>query len=230
LPNSDDWEFAATCRPARAVAGDYYDVFDGGAGQIVVALGDVSGKGLGPSLVMAGVRAVIRSRLSDNTSDLAGVMRELNQYLESTTLEEMFVTLFVGMLDRRRGALRFVNAGHPPPVLIAPQICQPTRLTEGGILLGVDPEARYDEEEVGLDPGSLVALYSDGITEASNGNGQRFDEPRLLHILRRANSAPASSILRGLLKSVDRFRETSEQQDDMTLVIVRRGRHDPASG
>ena len=222
LPDSEDWEFAATCRPARAVAGDYYDVFQVGSGLVAIALGDVAGKGLGPSLVMGGVRAMIRGQLPYKIADLAGFVGKLNQYLESSIPEDMFVTLFLAVLDKANGALRFVNAGHPPPILLGEPMRDPTRMAGGGLVLGVEPQVDYEEQEVRLAPGSILALYSDGVTETSNGNGQSFDEPHVLQTLHRANPASARSILTEMLDSVDRFRKTAEQQDDMTLVIVRR--------
>src|SRR5262249_32456380 len=117
LPSAPGWEFAALCRPARTVAGDYYDLFETAPGRIAVALGDVSGKGLGPALVMVGLRALVRCRLPRRGGNLAGLMEEINGYLLATTPEDMFVTLFLAFLDVRTGQLGFVNGGHPPPLV-----------------------------------------------------------------------------------------------------------------
>src|SRR6516165_5841808 len=117
MPEAPGWQFAGLCRPARMLAGDYYDVFDLTPGHVGLALGDVAGKGVGPSLVMASLHAMIRSRLAHYCGDLPRLMHELNQYLFASLPEDMFVTLFLGVLDERTGRLRYVNAGHGHPIL-----------------------------------------------------------------------------------------------------------------
>jgi sigma-B regulation protein RsbU (phosphoserine phosphatase) len=222
LPNSPGWEFAAQCRPARAVAGDYYDLFEVSPGEIAIALGDVSGKGLGPSLVMAGLREMIRSRIPQKNNDLAGLIYQLNNDVVELTPEDMFVTLFLGILDQKSGRFRFVNSGHPSPIVLASPRDEPTNLLEGGVVLGVVRESRYSESEIFLEPGSLLVLYSDGITEARNDRGTPLDKLRLLDGLRTASSLPAPRIVDHIFTLVQRFTGESHCQDDMTLVIVRR--------
>src|SRR5262249_62072222 len=109
LPAAPGWEFAAACRPARAVAGDYYDLFKAAPGRLAVALGDVAGKGLGPALVMAGLHALVRCRLSQMSDRLPALVEELNPYLLGSTPADLFVTLFLAVLDAPTGRLRYVH-------------------------------------------------------------------------------------------------------------------------
>ena len=125
MPEVPGWEFAGLCRPARMLAGDYYDVFALTPGHVGLALGDVAGKGLGPSLVMASLHAMVRSRLASYSGALPGLMQELNQYLLRSLPEDMFVTLFLGVLHERSGRLSYVNAGHPHPLLVTAEGQEP---------------------------------------------------------------------------------------------------------
>jgi serine phosphatase RsbU (regulator of sigma subunit) len=220
LPRPDGWELAAAYRPARMVSGDYYDVFDAGPDRLALALGDVSGKGLGPALVMAGLRAALRSRLHDGAGSLAAVLCDLNAYLLGSTPDDMFVTLFVGVLEVGTGRLRYANAGHPPPLVLPPTAGEPLRLDVGGPVLGVVADACFEEAQVVLRPGSLLALFSDGLIEASNEAGRRFHERRLCETLRAGCHASASRLLAGVLDAVEQFRGTAAVADDISVLLL----------
>jgi sigma-B regulation protein RsbU (phosphoserine phosphatase) len=222
LPRVPGWDWAGLCRPARAVAGDYYDLFEAAPGQVAVALGDVSGKGLGPALIMASLHALIRSRLSHRLADLPGLLAELDRYLLAVTPDDMFVTLFLGVLDVRTGRLRYVNAGHPAPVLIAGQGGEPHRLDVGGTILGILPGAGYEEGTAELGPESVLALFSDGVTESRNAERELFGEQRLVRVLRTAGMAPPTAVVGRLLDAVAEFTGPTEPADDISLVVVRR--------
>jgi sigma-B regulation protein RsbU (phosphoserine phosphatase) len=225
MPQTRGWEFAGVCRPARMLAGDYYDVFDLTPGFVGLALGDVAGKGLGPALVMASLHALIRSRLAHYGRALPLLMHEVNQYLFASIPDDMFVTLFLGVLEERTGRLAYVNAGHPHPVLVTSQGQQVVRLTTAGALLGVLPQIQYTEGEVQLPPGSLLALFSDGIPDAQNERGQRFQEQRILQVLSGASSLPAATVLSRILAAVECFVGVSKLRDDRAVLIVRRESH-----
>jgi phosphoserine phosphatase RsbU/P len=223
LPEPHGWEFAAVCRPARAVGGDYYDLFAPDAEHVVLALGDVSGKGVGPALVMAAVQALIRNHLRRSAQDLVGLVTELNEHLLGSSSAETFVTLFVGVLDLRSGRLRYVNAGHNPPLLIGSAEGE-RHLTEGGTLIGMFDGAPYVQGEAPVEPGSLLVLYSDGVTEARDLAGEFYGEERLLREVLASQARGAADTLASILGSVDRFAEGAEQADDLSLVVaVRRG-------
>jgi sigma-B regulation protein RsbU (phosphoserine phosphatase) len=222
MPEVPGWDLAAACRPARVVSGDYHDLFELGPGRIALALGDVAGKGLGPALVMAGLRALIRSWLPRQTTHLAGLMAELNDYLLATTPDDMFVTLFLGVLDGPTGRLRYANAGHLPPVVLADgEVAEPVRF-QGDSVLGVFPDACFEEGEVRLGPGSLFALVSDGLTEARDGAGRMFQQRRVVESLQAAWGAPVAAALAGLLEAVEQFRGAGEQADDISVILLRR--------
>ena len=216
------WDFAARCRPARLVAGDCHDLFEAAPGRVAVVLGDVSGKGVAAGLVSACLQAFVRGRLPQRPDDLPGLVAELNDYLLAATPEDMFATLFVGLLELRTGRLRYVNAGHPAPVLLGESGGEPVRLREGGTVLGVLPSTPFEEETTTLGPNELLATFSDGITEATDGAGQRFRERRVLAALDQARGLSARRTLTRLLKAVAAFAGPDGPADDLSAVIVRR--------
>jgi serine phosphatase RsbU (regulator of sigma subunit) len=219
LPRLPGWDCAAVCRPARVVAGDYYDLFEVAPGQIAVALGDVAGKGLGPALVMAGLHAWVRSRLPHRAADLPGLAAGLNRYLLASTPDDLFVTLFLGVLDGDTGRLRYVNAGHPAPLVLAGT--EPERLTAGGTILGMMSKAPYDEGRTLMAPGSVLALFSDGLTEAAAPDGRRFGERRVVEVLRAARREAAAVVVARLLEAAEPFQGPAGPADDVSLVVVR---------
>jgi sigma-B regulation protein RsbU (phosphoserine phosphatase) len=221
LPRCAGWEVAATCRPARQVAGDYYDVFSCGD-DLVFALGDVSGKGLGPALVMANAQATIRSRLRRGGISLSTLFEELNQQLLESSSAGMFITLFIGIVDTRTGRLRYANGGHNPPYLCPGPGAEPRPLVEGGVIVGALPDMRWEEAEALMPPGSALFVYSDGLTEAVDETGDMYDERRLLELLVGAGPAGAADLLAGAFEGIDRFRGRAEQSDDMSVVVIRR--------
>jgi sigma-B regulation protein RsbU (phosphoserine phosphatase) len=222
LPCVPGWEFAALCRPVQAVAGDYYDFLELSPRHLAVALGDVAGKGLGPALVMAGLHAFVHCQLAQEPPNLAEWMASLNRYLLATLPHDLFVTLFLGVLDTHTGQLRYVNAGHPAPLLLPNGPARPNRLAEGGPLLGVIPGARYEEGQIILPPDSLLTLYSDGITEAANPQGRSFRDEGLTAVLGRLRSHTASQVLAGVVAEVENYAGRRGLADDLSLVVVRR--------
>ena len=222
LPRVPGWEFSARCRPARAVAGDYLDLFEVGPGRLAVALGDVSDKGLGPALVAAGLHALLRCRLPERAGDLAGLLTESDAYLRASLPEGMFVTLFLGVLDVRSGRLDYVNAGHPGPLVLSGPEAEPLALTEGGAVLGIIPGASYRPGHCLLGPGSLVAVFSDGITEARGSARELFGLRRVVETLRAGWGSPAAEAADRLLGAVERFSGRAEPDDDVSLIVVRR--------
>jgi sigma-B regulation protein RsbU (phosphoserine phosphatase) len=223
FPCPDGWDVAAACWPARVVAGDYLDLFSLGPDHFALALGDVAGKGLGPALVMAGLRALVRLQLPRQAYDLAGLMRELNDYLLTSTPDDLFVTLFLGVLEVSTGRLRYVNAGHLPPLVLAgPDDGEALRFTEGGTILGMFAEAAYDEGQLWLQPDSVLALFSDGLTEATDRAGKTFHERRVVEELQGAWGASADNMLARVLGTLEHFAHGKEQEDDISVILLRR--------
>jgi sigma-B regulation protein RsbU (phosphoserine phosphatase) len=221
LPHAPRWEFAGVCRPARRVAGDYYDLFDIGSGRVAVAVGDVSGKGLGPALVASALHALIRSRLPMCADNLSSLADAANRYLLASTPDDLFVTLFVGVLDVTTGRLRYVNAGHPAPLLLPDGEPQVVELDRGGPPLGILPDAVHEEGHVMLPPGALLAVFSDGLTEARRENGEPFQTWRVATAMRDSRPLSARAALTRVLEEVAEFAGEADR-DDVTLVVVSR--------
>jgi serine phosphatase RsbU (regulator of sigma subunit) len=222
LPPAAGWEMATLCRPARLVGGDYLDLFTPAPGLVALAVGDVSGKGLGPALVMSHLHALVRGRFSARSWCLAETVSELNRCLLDVLPEDMFVTLFVGLLDTATGRLCYVNAGHPPAVLLSSPSGRTMRLSDGGPLLGILPGACFEAGEVMIPRGGLLAVFSDGLTEAHRSNGEMFREERVVNTLRQAQPWSAKASLRALVDTVEAFQEEAGQEDDLTLLVMSR--------
>jgi sigma-B regulation protein RsbU (phosphoserine phosphatase) len=223
LPQPDGWDVAAAFRPARVVAGDYLDLFWLGTDHLALALGDVAGKGLGPALVMAGLRALVRSRLPRQVCDLAGLMEELNDYLLDSTPDDLFVTLFLGVLEAPTGLLRYANAGHLPPLVLAgPADGDALQISDRGTVLGMFPSAEFGEGRVRMKLSCLLALFSDGVTEATDRAGKMFHQRRVVEELQGAWKTSSEGMLTHLLGSLERFTQGKEQEDDISLILLRR--------
>ena len=222
MPRVAGWEFAALCRPARMVGGDYCDVFEVAPGVVALAVGDVSGKGLGPALVMAHLHALIRAKLSPAPCRLAGLAAELNRCLLAVLPEGMFVTLFLGLLETDTGRLHHVNAGHPPALLLASREASPRRLDDGGPLLGILPGVGYEAGQVVVPAGGLLSVFSDGLTEAHDRAGEMFRERRVVETLRGARPWSAVGGVAALLGAVEEFHAGVGQEDDLSLLVAYR--------
>jgi sigma-B regulation protein RsbU (phosphoserine phosphatase) len=216
------WEFAGICKPAKAVGGDYYDIFEAVPGKVVVALGDVSGKGLGASFLMSSVHGSIRTRVTSCINDPLKLIEELNAYLLSSTSKNIFVTLFFGIIDLETGKLSYVNCGHPPAIVIRQEWNQQERLTRSGPGLSMLASARFTQGECHLQKGDAIVIYSDGVTEAKNNQDEMYEEERLSELLQNISGLEANSIMDKILKSVDGFALGAEQADDISVIIVKR--------
>jgi serine phosphatase RsbU (regulator of sigma subunit) len=222
LPSQAGWGFAATCRPARAVGGDYYDMFEISPGKILFAQGDVSGKGLGASLVMASVHAIIRSWAGSNQDSPARLIEDLNQYLIMSSSSDTFVTLFIGLLDCSKARLWYVNCGHPPAVMRSSRKGEIENLSVGGMPLGIIATDGYEAGKCRLADGDTVVLVSDGVTEAFNREGAMFEEKRLVETVTASENLTARETLDKLMNEVDEFSEGCEQGDDISVLVVRK--------
>jgi sigma-B regulation protein RsbU (phosphoserine phosphatase) len=225
LPQVDGYEFAARQIPCGEVAGDLYDAITLPDGRLAVAVGDVSGKGLGAALLMAGTIAGLRILLQEQLHLAACVERLHRQILQSSEATR-FVTLFLGLLDPASGRLEYVNAGHNPPWLLAPGSA-PATLDATGLPLGLIPGATYTTASVTLPPGGLLCVYSDGISEAASGD-ELYGDERLLTSVQRRATEPASDQLEGILADLRAFLGSGCADDDMTLLLVRRPGAAPA--
>jgi serine phosphatase RsbU (regulator of sigma subunit) len=213
-------ELAGISLPAREVGGDYFDYYVLGNNQVAVAVADVSGKGAAAALLMSSFRAALRSQ------DLAllgpaEVLARINRFIHSSIDPGRFITAFLGLLDGNTGEFRYANAGHDPPPLVAAD-GSTRELTGGGLVLGLLPLIVYEEASAKIEPGSLIAIYTDGITEARDSEGEFFGPERLLEILKHEQSQSCESVQKSVVDAIRSFSASAAQYDDITLVLVRR--------
>jgi sigma-B regulation protein RsbU (phosphoserine phosphatase) len=222
LPTAAGWEFAGMCRPAREVGGDYYDLLWVDDDHIAFALGDVSGKGLGPALLMSNVHAMVRSHLRRPGAEPAALVTELNEHLCSSSAPGMFITFFLGVLSVKTGVVRYVNGGHNPGLLVDGESATLERLEVGGMVVGAMPGVPFEQGEAVLEPGASLTLVSDGVTEAMDEQGDMFGEERLEEALAAAPGTGAKATMLRVVESVERFRGRRELPDDLSVVVIHR--------
>jgi len=221
-PQLSGWEFAARWQPAREVAGDYYDFIpDHPDGSVGFVIADVTDKGMPAALFMALTRSVVRASTTAAASP-AEAITQANRLICADSANGMFVTLFYGRLDPASGRLTYVNAGHNPPLLFAGGQPQPAALTRTGMALGIFSGVRYDEQIVQLAPGDWLFLYTDGVTDALNAAGERFDEGTLAQALADLRGRGADEILDGVDRALRAFGGDRPPFDDVTLMLVKR--------
>jgi phosphoserine phosphatase RsbU/P len=225
LPRVDGYEFAARNRPARRCGGDYYDALplpgQNGRGGLLLCVADVSGKGLPAALVMSNTQATLRALLgrTDSLSQLAGDASEL---LYASTAPEKYVTAALVELAPSTGALTFVGAGHLDNIVLRAS-GEAVRLASTGTPLGLlSPGLPYGETTHTLDAGDALLLFSDGVTEALNAEGEEFGEARLLDVLRADQGAPVATWIDRVFQAIDAFAGGESQYDDITMVVARR--------
>jgi serine phosphatase RsbU (regulator of sigma subunit) len=212
---------AGRCIPCLGVGGDYFDYIEGAGGRITLALGDVSGKGMSAALLMAAIHAKVQA-YEEAGLPLPVETSRINRTLHSELRGERMVTLFLARLDPATGRLEYVNAGHNPPFLLS-GTGEMTELSTGDPLLGPFSDAEYHVRTVELPPGGTLLLYSDGVTEAEDPGEAQFGEERLRESLRRHRNLPPGELLERLIDDIRDFTHPEEPQDDVTLVVAKRG-------
>ena len=220
VPKSAALECDGVCRPARGVAGDYYDFLEIDRGHLGLALGDVAGKGISAALLMASLQGALRSHASLSDGEPAEAASDINAQIHALTDAHRFATFFWAIFDEARRTLTYVNAGHNPPMLLRASGAL-ERLTTGGPPLGVFGDSRYRQDTVRLAAGDLLVVFSDGITEAPDAADEEFGETRLEGILRSNANLPAGALCGAVLSAVEAFQSGTAQADDMTVVAAR---------
>jgi phosphoserine phosphatase RsbU/P len=219
FPERRDVDIFAAMLPAREVGGDFYDFFLIDDTHLGFVIGDVSGKGVPAALFMAVSRTLLKSIA------LRGVppdecLRHVNSLLCLENAEEMFVTIFYGVLDLRTGSIAYSNGGHNPPYLLRRDRVPAVLAGTGGMGLGVMPDIAYQAKQAVLQPDEGVFLYTDGITEAMDSAGRLFSDRRLARYLGTANGAPAEQVVRGLVDHVRQYAGSAPQSDDMSALAI----------
>jgi len=219
MPEIPGAKVVGFCRPALGVGGDYYDVIDLGDGRVGLAVGDVSGKGISAALLMASLRASLRGVTLDSPRDFAKLMHKVNRLVYEASASNRYATFFFASYDPATRMLECVNAGHNPPVVLRGE--ETIRLEADGPVVGLLPFAPYTEQMVALEPGDLLLLYTDGISEAMTKDDEEWGEERMITAARLAQRKSASEVLDKIFMAADAFTAGAPQHDDMTLLVLK---------
>lgn len=219
LPAMRSLDYAGTCVQTRRVGGDYYDFLSLGQERLGLVIGDIAGKGMPAALLMANLQAALRSQCAIAVEEPERLLQSVNRLFHENTADNAYATFFYSEFDDRTGRLRYANCGHLPALLL--------RL-DGGVerldsmapVLGLFAEWECRTAERSLRPGDLLAIYTDGITEAFNAQDVEFGEARLVEALHTHRASSPREIVAAILDEVRRF-SPQEQHDDMTLIVAR---------
>jgi serine phosphatase RsbU (regulator of sigma subunit) len=226
LPDYPGVDLGFFYRPARELGGDYYDFIPLSPERIAIAVGDVSGKGLPSALLVASLQSLVRTSMVMRGGNLARFAKEISERLYEQTSEELFVTLFFGIIDTSHMAFHYVNAGHNPPLFVrqgtlSPQHSSTEMWDRGGPPLGLFSQTQYSSGKGLLQEGDVLVLYTDGLLDAANKDGEQFGEERFREAVRSSLSLTASEICQEVIDQLDAFSAGSSQWDDITLALVK---------
>jgi serine phosphatase RsbU (regulator of sigma subunit) len=234
LPAMNTLEYTGACLQARQVGGDYYDFLELRPGRLALVLADIAGKGVSGALLMANLQANLRSQYAMAVDDLPRLLASVNRLFYENSDDASYATLFFADYDDSSRKLRYANCGHLPPLLLraaarsqeAPDQNQAPqhnveRLRPTCTVMGLFEDWQCEVADVQLAPGDMLVLYTDGVTEATNADGEEFGESRLLDTLESNSRLPVGPLLQAVVEAVQQFGSGSEQQDDITLVIAR---------
>jgi sigma-B regulation protein RsbU (phosphoserine phosphatase) len=226
-PQMNRLELAGLCLPARVVSGDYYDFLPFNVDEMGLALGDICGKGISAALLMANLQATLRSNVfsTDNKQEdmgkheVAGVVSVLNHQICAFTSANKFATFFYALYNDRRTTLTYCNAGHNPPLYFDGDGFR--RLSTGGTVVGIFPDAEFEQETIELHPGNILLAYTDGIVESVNEYGEEFGEERLVTLVQENRDLSADQIQKTIVSRVLDWAFEEERDDDMTLILAK---------
>ena len=220
FPHRPDLELFAEMIPAREIGGDFYDFFSVDDARLGLVVGDVSGKGVPAALFMALTRTLVRAAVFENYSP-AEAMRRVNELLIPDTRQGMFVTAVYAVLDMESKELTYVNAGHNPPLWVKTDGTI-EKLTRTAIALGVVAGGTVKEQTIHLEAGDNLLLYTDGLTESFNYEGEFYGEERLLEAIRSDQCGSADELIDVVEKSLLEFVQDMPAADDLTMLVLRR--------
>lgn len=220
VPDVTGLELAGYNRACLTVGGDYYDFLTAPDGTILLALGDVAGKGMSAALLMVNLQVRVQM-LAEQWSGPAAMVSQLNRAIAGSCPPNRFVTFFLAQINTGTWELAYCNAGHNPPYVVSAD--GDVRMLEGGgLVLGILPGVTYDEQLTTLKPGDIVVLYSDGITETRSPDGEDFGEGKFLEVLVKNRHRSAPEIIKAVNQELDIFSGGAPAVDDITLVVARR--------
>lgn len=219
-PSVAGLDIAGATRACRTVGGDYYDYLSFPDGRVAMLVGDVAGKGMPASLLMSSLQARVQV-LFEEPDELAHKITRLNKATCANCPNNRFITFFMTIADPATGELVYSNAGHNPPVLVHANGEYQT-LEGGGMILGILPQAVYQESRVSMTPGDVLVLFSDGVTEAANPRDEDFGEERLARLVASLRDRSANEIVEAIHAAVTEFTEGAPAADDITVVVARK--------
>ncbi|MBI1803769.1 MAG: SpoIIE family protein phosphatase [Ignavibacteriae bacterium] len=221
FPKISGYDIAGQSIPAQLVGGDYFDFIPMHGDRLGICLGDVTGKGLPASLLMANVQATLRGQSLTSRSAKECIARS-NTLLYRSTSSEKFVTLFYGILDPANHRLEFCNAGQDHPFLFSSRRKSPRRLDTGGTVLGIIDGYPFSEESISIEKGNVLVIYSDGIAEAINEREEQFGEERLAAVIKKHKHRSAQQLIDEIVAAAKAHAAEYPQSDDMTIVVMKR--------
>lgn len=217
-PDRNDIDLHAVLQPAKEVGGDLYDFFINDE-HLYFVIGDVSGKGVPASLFMAITRSLFRT-LSQQTLSPAEIITQMNNSISNNNESNMFVTLTIGILDLKTNKLKLCNAGHNPPILIRPDGSISFLEFKTHFFVGILEDFKYTDEEITLEKGSKLFLYTDGVTEAENASKELYGNEKLLETLSANNSSDVCTMVNAVVQSVADHVQGAEPSDDLTILLI----------
>ena len=220
-PGTDPYEVAALAKPSRVVGGDYYDVVRLKGDRLLLAIADVTGKGMPAALLMANLQASLHVVLPMEMT-IEQAVGHINRVTCENTDTDRFITFFMAILHLDSGYMEYVNAGHNPPLVVRRNGSMEL-LCSGGMLLGVMDRTGYERGGIRLEPGDVAILFTDGVTEAMSPSGEEYNEDRLEAVLQRAHTESAADIVDIVQKDIAKFTGNVEElSDDLTMLVVKR--------
>jgi sigma-B regulation protein RsbU (phosphoserine phosphatase) len=226
-PKAPGLELFGMCHPARVVSGDYYDFVVIDRDRVALVLGDIAGKGISAALLMAAIQSSLRAQLFRSPAEeslppasTSEIVQRLNRQLFDTTAAERYATFFYAVYNGATSELTYTNAGHLPPVLFRRDRIE--RLSAGGTVVGMFPEARFEQATIRLEPGDNLLAFTDGLTEPENSFEEEFGERRLIETFSQCLQLPLDQIVQRAFGAINEWTGSPELHDDMTLVAARR--------
>jgi sigma-B regulation protein RsbU (phosphoserine phosphatase) len=222
IPEEPTLEIAAFHVPCRTVGGDYYDFFRRSDGSLVLIVADVAGKGMPAALIMSSLQSKVHV-LFEDFQDMAATVTRLNRLMKENCPDNRFITFFASLYDPNTGLLTYSNAGHNPPLVVR-RSGEVVKLKDGGMLLGLLAKTSYSAHTVQLEDGDVLALFTDGVSEAEKpGVDDEFGEKRIIDLMVQLRDQPSAAILDAIKAAVVEFSGTNvSAADDFTLLIAKR--------
>jgi phosphoserine phosphatase RsbU/P len=219
MQSAGDEDISARCRQMQELGGDFYELTSIADHRLAIAIGDASGKGLAAALMIANVQSSLRTAASFTGYDGAATLGAVNRQVYESSLADRYATLFYGIFDRDTRMLRYVNAGHNPPMVIR-RDGSVVWLESGGAPAGMFSDWNYEEGVVALNPGEVLIAWTDGVVEAVNPAGEEWGVEGLFEAASQTGGRTAEEIVRAIFASMDAFSE-GRQGDDATVVVLR---------